>query len=444
MESPIDVLAKEGIFIPAEIRTKKIEHLIPYPNNARTHSKEQIARLAGSIKEFGFTNPVLIDKDNGVIAGHGRIDAAKLLGILEVPTICLDRLTEAQKKAYIIADNRLALDAGWDDEMLAIEVGALRDIGYDLKLTGLDDVELTNAMKRLDPTQCEPQSDEDEVPELTINSTTKMGDIWLLGNHRLICADSTQIDAIDKLMAGEQADMVFTDPPYNTGMTPESQKGSGGLWKGDGKSSRLSHMFNDSFTPDEWQNLLATFMATFMATYWYVMKDDSVAYICLDWRRNHELIPHIENNGFHRSNLIVWDKVVHGLGSDYKYTHEFINVCKKGKPKLDTHQGDREYSDVWHIQRKMGKDEDHATKKPIELVERALRHASKTNDLVVDLFGGSGSTLIACAKMNRKCYMAEIDPRYVDIIINRWQKFTGKKAIHEESQKLFDEMSPLV
>jgi DNA modification methylase len=188
-------------------------------------------------------------------------------------------------------------------------------------------------------------------------------------------------------------------------------------------STRLNHFFNDSYSDEEW----LAFMKAFIASYFFIMKNDSVAYICLDWRRNHELIPNIKDV-FHLSNIIIWDKVVHGLGSDYKYTYEVINVCKKGKPTLDTHQGDREYSDVWHIQRKMGKDDDHATKKPLEIVERALRHASKNNDIVVDLFGGSGSTLIACEQTNRICYMMELDEKYCDVIIKRYETLTGNKA----------------
>jgi DNA modification methylase len=186
-------------------------------------------------------------------------------------------------------------------------------------------------------------------------------------------------------------------------------------------------MFNDSYTNDEWQD----FMSSFVSSYWSLMKDNSIAYICLDWRRNHELIPHIKSSGFHRSNIIVWDKIVHGLGSDYKYTYELINVCKKGKPKLNTHQGDREYSDVWHIQRVMGKNDDHATAKPIELVERAIRHASNKDDVITDLFGGSGSTLIACEKLKRKCFMMELDPKYCDVIIKRYENYSGKKAVRE-------------
>lgn len=223
-----------------------------------------------------------------------------------------------------------------------------------------------------------------------------------------MCWDSTDIKNIEQLQDGKLFDMVITDPPYNTWMTWGSEK------------ARLSQMFNDSYTDEE----RAAFMNDFVGNYYMSMKEDAVAYICLDRRRNHELIAVIKANGFHLSNVIVWDKVVHWLGSDYKYTYELINVCKKGNPTLNTHQWDREYSDVWHIQRKMGKDDDHATKKPIELCERPIMHASKANDIVGDLFLGSWSTLIACEKTNRVCYGMELDPVYIEVIIKRYHDYT--------------------
>lgn len=234
--------------------------------------------------------------------------------------------------------------------------------------------------------------------------------------HYLLCGDATSIDDVERLMDGEKADMVFTDPPYNTGMT---EKGNAG-------STRLNHMFDDSFTEEEWD----VFMQDFMNMYYMQTKEDSSCYVCLDWRRNHELIPKIKDSGYKLSNIIVWDKVVHGLGSDYQYTYELINVCKKGKPKINSHQGtDSEYSDVWHIQRKMGKDEDHATKKPQEVCSRPIRHATDKGQIVLDLFGGSGSTLIACEQLERRCFMSELSPQYVRVVIDRWEKLTGEKAV---------------
>jgi DNA modification methylase len=407
-----------------------IHEIKPYENNPRVHPVRQLEVITNSIKRFGFRGSILLDRNNVIVAGHARYEAAAVAGLTELPCEYADDLSEDDIIAYRYLDNKIASMSYDDEEKVFQELAKIPD--YDMKPF---DVEL----KPIEETK-EGLCDDDETPELKVEATTKRGDVWQLGQHRLMCGDSTMIDDVEKLMNGEKADMVFADPPYNTGMTSESQKGSGGLWKGSG-SAWLSHMFNDSYTDEEWQ----TFMASFMASFWMIMKDDSVAYICLDWRRNHELIPHIETAGFKRSNLIVWDKMVHGLGSDYKYTYELINVCKKGNPKLDTHQGDdREYSDVWHIQRKMGKDEDHATKKPVELIERAIRHASKPKQIVADLFCGSGSTLIACEKINRRCFTMELMPNYVDIAIKRWQKFTGLDAVLESNGKKFNELSPLV
>lgn len=332
-----------------------------------------------------------------VTSGHGRILAARLNGWTQVPVNYQDYETFDQEYADVQADNSIASWAELD----------LSGINSDIKDLVLDVTDL-------------PPGEDDENIEPPQEPKSKLGDLWTLGNHRLLCGDSTMIDEVERLMDGEKADMVFTDPPYNTGMSAKDQ----------GDSTRLNHMFNDSFTDEQWENLLTAMCAN----YFLATKDDAALYICLDWRRSHELVPHIKNH-FKFSNLIIWDKMVHGLGSDYKYTHEFIHLCKKGKPELDTHQGDKEYSDVWHIQRKMGKDEEHATKKPIELVERAIRHASKKGQQVLDLFGGSGSTLIACEQTKRHCYMMELDPKYIDVILNRWSKLTGKDPVRDDGVK---------
>lgn len=322
-----------------------------------------------------------------------------------VPVDDQDYDSPEQEYADTIADNAIASWAELD----------LSGINKDLELQGpelnIDMLGINNfEIEPID--KLDPQCDEDEVPE-TKESFVKIGDIWVLGNHRLMCGDSTSIDAVEKLMDGNKADMVFTDPPYNTGMTAKKQ----------GDSTWLNHMFNDKFSDDEWQHLISSFCSN----YWISMKDNAVAYICLDWRRSHELVPEIKKN-FKFSNLIIWDKMIHGLGSDYKYTHEFIHVCKKGNPELKTNHGLEDYKDIWHIQRKMGRDEEHATKKPIEIIERAIFHATKNGELVLDLFGGSGSTLIACEKTQRKCFMMELDPHYCSVIVERWQKYTGKDA----------------
>ena len=309
-------------------------------------------------------------------------------------------LSEEEKQAFIVIDN--VSDGKWDFDALAnnwdidFEAWGLVDWGNDTEAEDTDfDDEHLNA-----------KEDDYQEPE-NLKVDVVLGDLIEIGQHRLLCGDSTNPDDVAKLMNGKKADMVFTDPPYNTGMSSKKNR----------DSTRLSHMFNDNYTDEEWENL----MSCFCLQYYELLKEDSVAYICLDWRRNHELIKHIKKY-FKISNIIVWDKMVHGLGSDYKYTYELINVCKKGKPLLNTHQGEREYSDVWHIQRAMGKDKDHATKKPIEICSRPIRHASKKGDLVVDLFLGSGSTMAAAHQLNRKCYGMELEPKYCQVIINRMQK----------------------
>lgn len=419
-------------------KKRKTCNLIPYARNSRIHSDEQINQICASIKEFGFTNPIIIDESDMIIAGHGRVMAANKLGVDEVPCVQISGWSEAQKKAYVIADNKLALNAVWDEEMLAIEFEELEELEFDLELTGFD----LDEINTLRPNIVEGLTDEDEVPELPENPVSVVGDIWLLGDHRLMCGDSTDAGTAALLMNGEKADMVFTDPPYNTGMTAVSQSSVDGniLWKGTKRAKsgkvRLSHMFDDKYSDEEWQK----FMSDFCARYDETTKNNAFLFVCLDWRRSHELIPHLKKY-WKFSNLIIWDKLVHGLGSDYKYTHEFIHVCKKGKPPLASNkEGEKEYQDVWRIQRKMGRDEEHATKKPIELCERGIRHGSKYKDTVLDLFGGSGSTLIACEKNNRKCYMMELDSKYVDVIIKRWQDFTGEKAVHENN-KTYEELS---
>lgn len=410
---------KEKNPVYKEVLTK---NLIPYANNSRTHSQEQVAQVAASIREFGFTNPILVDKYNGIIAGHGRVMAASKLGLESVPCIELSYLTEAQKKAYIIADNQLAMNSGWDLDMLKLEIDHLKEVDFNIDLIGFDDDFLDGLLDE----EVEGLTDEDAVPELPEKPVSVLGDIWQLGDHRLMCGDSTCTDTVSMLMDGKKADMVFTDPPYNTGMTEKKQ----------GDSTRLSHMFNDSYTDSEWES----FMSDFCNEYDLATKDNAFIFVCLDWRRSHELVPHLKQR-WKFSNLIIWDKMVHGLGSDYKYTHEFIHVCKKGKPPLAKNkEGEKEYQDVWRIQRKMGKSEDHATKKPIELCERAIRHGSLYKNIVLDLFCGSGSTLIACEKNNRICYTNEMDSRYVDSTIQRWQGFTGRLAVHTSTGLTYDEM----
>lgn len=374
----------------------KLSSIKGNPSNPRLIKDDKFAKLVKSIKEFPEMlelRPIVVNDDMVVLGGNMRLKACKEAGLKEVPVIKASTLTEEQQKEFIIKDN---VGFGeWDWSTLANEWDSTK-----LEEWGMDLPDFTAG----DETA---EEDDFDVPEGGIETDIVLGDLFEIWPHRLLCWNSTNIDDVNKLMNWEKSDMVFTDPPYNTGM---GEKNADSTW--------LNHMFDDNYTDEEWEQ----FMSDFCSMYFMQMKDDTVCYMCLDWRRNYELIPHIKKH-FHLSNTIVWDKMVHWLGSDYKYTYELINVCKKGKPVMDTHQWeDREYSDVWHIQRKMWKDEDHATKKPIEIVERALRHASKKDNIVLDLFWWSGSTMVACHQLNRKCYMSELDPKYCQVIVDRMKK----------------------
>lgn len=383
------------------MQVMKINDIKTNPSNPRLIKDDKFANLVKSVKDFPEMlelRPIVVNKDMIILWGNMRYKACKEAWLKEIPVIVADNLTEEQEREFLIKDN---LSGGeWDWDILANE---------------WDTEELTEWWLDVPFVEEVPEAVEDdfEVDE-GIQTDIVLWDLFEIGEHRLLCGDSTNIDDVNKLMNWEKADMVFTDPPYNTWM---GEKNAG--------STRLNHMFDDNYTDEEWEQ----FMSDFCSMYFMQMKDDTVCYMCLDWRRNYELIPHIKKH-FHLSNTIVWDKMVHWLGSDYKYTYELINVCKKWKPELNTHQWeDREYSDVWHIQRKMWKDEDHATKKPIEIVERAVRHASKKNDIVLDLFQWSGSTMVASHQLNRKCYWMELDPKYVQTIVNRMIKLDSTLII---------------
>lgn len=380
------------------------------PNNPRVIKDDKFNKLVKSIQEFPKMlelRPIVVNDDMIVLGGNMRLKASKEAGLKEIPVIKASELTEEQQREFIIKDN---VGFGeWDWDMIANEwdTEKLEEWGLDLP-----DV----FAKELDA-----EEDDYLIPD-EIKTDIVLGDLFEIGEHRLLCGDSTDSDQVAKLMDGKLADMVFTDPPYNTGMTKKEQKGS--TW--------LSHMFNDSYTDDEWEQ----FIQGFCNSYNIFTKDNIFLFICLDWRRSHELVPHLKNN-WNFTNLIVWDKLVHGLGSDYKYTHEFIHVCKKGKPELANNKnGEKEYQDVWRIQRKMGRDDDHATKKPLEICERAINHTSKVGNIVLDLFQGSGSTIVASHQLKRKCYGMELDPKYCQVIIDRMRKLDPSLEIKKNGVKI--------
>jgi DNA modification methylase len=402
-----------------EIINKPIDLLIPYAKNARVHDDAQIAQLAGSIKEFGFNNPILIDKDNGIIAGHGRVMAARKLGLTEVPTILLDHLNETQRKAYILADNRIAINSTWDNEMLSLE---LMDIKDDVSLAMLGfSVDELDAL--LNPTQLtDGLTDEDAVPEVPIEPTTKLGDIYQLGNHRLMCGDSTSIDAVDRLMDGQKADMIFTDPPY--GMSYGGGRAQGENVKFKNRSGGIkAHgmILGDDKTGDDLIQLIRDALLSAVTT----TKEGSSAYVCFPWRTYTEFEAAMLECGLKASACIVWDKKSIGLGqSNYRPQHEFIFYCKGG-----AWYGDKAQSDVWYMSRGATGQYVHPTQKPVELIEKAINNSSKAGDIIIDCFGGSGSTMIAAEKVGRHSRLMELDPKYCDVIIKRWEDFTGKKAV---------------
>lgn len=385
---------------PVQVEYRKVDSLIPYARNARTHSDAQVAQIAASIKEFGWTNPILVDGTNGIIAGHGRLAAARKLAMDAVPVIELAHLTETQKKALILADNKLSLNADWNNEMLNLELEELKLEGFDLNLTGFDPEEVA-ALKPEVIT--DGLTDEDAVPEAPKEPITKLGDVWVLGNHRLMCGDSTSIDAVEKLMDGQKADMVFADPPYGYKYQSNHQ-------------DTHKMLLNDDVLLD------------FAPVVHSVMFENSAIYVCGSFQTISKWIDYISEH-FKYKNLIVWKKNNWSMGDlkgAFAGQHELIIFAHKGKIEL---LGKRD-PDVWTFNRVPPAI--HPTQKPIELIEYAM---SKVNSgIVLDIFGGSGSTLIACEKTNRKSLLMELDPKYCDVIIKRWEDFTGKKAVLENGE----------
>ena len=388
-----------------------IEQLIPYANNSRLHSDEQVLQIASSIKEFGFLNPIIVDGDNGIIAGHGRVMAAKKLGIEELPCVDASHLTEAQKKAYVIADNKIALNSEWDVDALRVEFEALREMDFDVELTGFS----LDEISELEIEELVPEYEEDadgEVIEPPVEPKTKEGDVWILGKNRLMCGDSTSIDAVDKLMDGEKADLVFTDPPY-------------GVSYSNGMNDKFDVIKNDDVILD-----IAPVIYSFM-------KDDTAAFI---WTSHHVYPQWREQFESIYKQTLIWYKHGGGIGDlegSYALDYEIALFCVKGRPKFNGKRG----MAVWDVKKDGSSSYVHPTQKPTELSERGINDFCKQNGRVLDLFGGSGSTLIGCEKTNRKAYIMELDPKYCDVIINRWQTLTGKEAVLESTGEKFNDQT---
>jgi DNA modification methylase len=397
-----------------QVEWLETKNLIPYAKNSRTHSDTQVAQIAGSIKEFGFNNPVLIDEDNGIIAGHGRVLAAQKLGLQAVPCIRLAHLSDTQRKAYVIADNRLALNAGWDDSMLMLELQELKAEDFNLDLLGFEAEELNALLNPIKET--EGLTDEDAVPEVPEEPKTKLGDIYQLGRHRLMCGDSTSIDAVEKLMDGQKSDMVFTDPPWNVNY--------GAVDKGNAMGYKPRTILNDHMTDDKWDDFVTGICSALFAS----SKPGCPIYVVMSAQEWPVLDKCLRQAGFHWSSTIIWakDRLVLSR-KDYHTQYEPIWYGWNESAARLVNVEDRKQSDLWNIERP-SKSELHPTTKPVELIERALNNSSKPNANVLDLFGGSGSTMIACEKLGRTNFSMELDPKYCDVIVKRWEEFTGQKA----------------
>jgi len=397
-----------------------IEKLIPWARNPRTHSDAQVAQIAASIQAFGFNSPILVDSNAGIIAGHGRLLAARKLGLKEVPVIVLDHLSEAQKRAYVIADNQLALNAGWNDELLGIELAALQQENFDVSLIGFADEELARLLAAQDAT--EGLTDEDAIPELPQTPISEAGDLWILGDHILLVGDATNGDDVSRLMAGDAADLVFTDPPYNVAYEGYTE-------------DRLT-IKGDRMSDAEFKQFLEAAFRSCRAA----VKPGASIYVChsSSWQR--EFQDALETSGFEIRCQIIWAKNTFAWGfGRYKFQHEPMFYAHVAGQK-DPWYGDKSQSTLW-CENKPAANRIHPTAKPVELIERALLNSSKAGDVVADLFAGSGSTLIGCERRGRKARLIEIDPKYADCIVRRYQEYTGKLATLEGDGRTFDEIA---
>lgn len=419
----------EGKEVVYEMRD--LNTLIPYARNARTHSREQIQQICGSIKEFGFMNPVIVSEDGGIICGHGRVMAAQRLGLSKVPCIVESHLTEAQKRAYVLADNRIALNAGWDSEMMQIELRELKEQDFDLDILGFSDDEVNDFLKGSDFGEMDDDGgiggdEEDDEKEVEVDeggeAITKLGDVWILGEHRLICGDSTKAETVEKLFAGAEPNLMVTDPPYGTHYDPNAHH----LKARTCSKSRGVEILNDDRA--DWCEA-------------YELFKGNVAYV---WHGNLStdvVLGNLKKCGFTITSMIVWNKSIFAIGrSDYHWKHEVCAYATRGNHNW---QGGRDKCTVWDIPtiRMLSNDEGnwgHSTQKPIECMKRPIENNSVRGEWVYDPFCGSGTTIIACERTKRKCLAVELSPHFCDAIIRRWEEETHRQAKLEETGELFD------
>ncbi|MBK6491125.1 MAG: ParB N-terminal domain-containing protein [Sphingomonadales bacterium] len=424
------------------IEMRSIATLRPYARNARTHSKKQIKQIADSISRFGFVNPVLVSDAGEIVAGHGRVEAARLLQMREVPTITLSHMSEAERRAYVIADNKLALNAGWDREILAIELQGLIDLDFEVELTGFSLAEIDLVLDEAgesDPDGIE--APEDAVPAMGGEPVSRMGDAWLLGRHKLVCGDARDPDAYSTLLGREQADMVFTDPPYNVAIDG-NVCGLGSV-----KHREFAFASGEMSAPQ-----FTEFLSGTLGRAASVMRDGAIAFVCMDWRHMGELLEAGKAVFTELKNLVVWNKTNGGMGAFYRSKHELIFVFKQGTATHTNSFGlgetGRYRTNVWDYAgiSSIGASRSeelamHPTVKPVALIADAIKDCSKRGEIILDCFAGSGSTLIAAEKTGRSARLIEYDPLYCDTIIRRWERYTGKRAILEATGEAFEDVT---
>jgi len=395
---------------PADkVERRPISALVPYARNARTHSEAQVAQIAASMREWGWTNPVLVDEEGMIIAGHGRVLAARKLGLDEVPVMVAEGWTDSQKRAYVLADNQLALNAGWDADLLSAELQGLQEAGFDLDLMGFSDIDRLLAQKT------DGLTDPDEVPEPPVHAVSELGDVWLLGRHRIVCGDSTDADAVAKALNGVEPHLMVTDPPYGVEYDPS--------WRGNGGAA--GKVMNDDKM--EWREAWALFPG-------------DVAYVWHGHRQCPVTARELEDCGFDLRALIVWAKSSAPMSrGDYHHQHEtcWYAVSKKGKGHWS---GDRKQTTLWQIPKPQKSETGHSTQKPVECMARPIRNNSSPGQAVYEPFSGSGTTIIACEMEGRVCHAIELNPAYVDVAVKRWQDFTGQTATLEGDGRTFAEL----
>lgn len=417
--------------------------LSAYARNARRHSRKQVKQIADSIRTFGFTNPILIDDDGMILAGHGRVEAAKLLGLGRLPCVKLSSMSPAQKRAYVLADNKIALNAGWDEQLLAEELKSLiaADLDFDVGVTGFAIAEIDVLVEGLHPEEAGNPAD-DRLPAIPDGpAVSRPGDLWRLGPHRVLCGDALSPEACGRLLDGERAQMVFVDPPYNVNIV--------GHAGGNGKiQHREFAMASGEMTPAEFTGFLTTACANLAAH----SCDGAIHFVCMDWRHMQEMLAAGLASYTELKNLCVWVKDNGGMGTFYRSRHELIFVFKSGDgPHVNTFelgQHGRYRTNIWQYRGvntlKAGRMDElalHPTVKPVAMIVDAIKDVSARNGIVLDIFGGSGSTLIAAHRTGRRGYLLELDPIYVDRIVRRWQTFAGDDAVLDGSDETFADIA---